>query len=96
MSLNLIPTKIINIKTTQQHPFHVLTSSKLPIFTATLSGMLALTLIAKLHSMATNDLAGFSFVAAQVLDPLYSVGELYHVSYNLTVLNLMALLTTAM
>ncbi len=89
-------TKLININTTQQHPFHVLTSSKLPIITSTLSGILALTLIAKLHGIAVNDLNSFSYVAALILDPLYSIGELHHVSANLTILSLLALLTAAM
>jgi hypothetical protein len=42
---------LLNIKKTQQHPFHVLHSSKLPIFIATLSGGLAVTFIAKLHNI---------------------------------------------
>lgn len=89
-------TKLININTTQQHPFHVLTSSKLPIITSSLSGMLALTLIAKLHEISINDLELFSSVATLILDPLYSISKLHHVSINLTILNLMTLLTAAM
>ncbi len=87
---------IINIKDTQQHPFHVLTSSKLPILTATLSGGLALTFIAKLHNININDLAGFSYVANLILDPLFSVGEIHSVSTNLTILGLITLLSSAM
>lgn len=89
-------SKILNIKDTQQHPFHVLTSSKLPIITATLSGGLALTFIAKLHSININDLAGFSYIANLILDPLFSIGELHNVSTNLTILGLITLLSSAM
>jgi len=92
----VITNKLINTKITQQHPFHVLTSSKLPIITATLSGFLALTLIAKLHNISAVEMPIFSYVAAQILDPLFSIGSLYHVSGNLTILNLMVLLTSAM
>jgi hypothetical protein len=88
--------KILNIKDTQQHPFHVLTSSKLPIMTATLSGGLALTFIAKLHNINVNDLAGFSYVANLILDPLFSIGEIHSVSTNLTILGLITLLSSAM
>jgi len=89
-------TKLINTNLTQQHPFHVLTSSKLPILTSTLSGILALTFIAKLHSISPSDLHIFSHIAALVLDPLYSIGELHHISYNLSILTLITFLTTAM
>jgi heme/copper-type cytochrome/quinol oxidase subunit 3 len=88
--------QLINSCTAQQHPFHVLTSSKLPILTSTLSGLLALTLIAKLHGIAVNDINTFSPIAALVLDPLFSIGELHHVSVNLTILSLIVLLTSAM
>jgi len=85
-----------NIKITQQHPFHVLTSSKIPVLTATLSGIVALTLIAKLHSLTTQELGTFSSIAVMVSDPLFSLGELQHISYNLTILGLLSLLTSAM
>jgi len=87
---------VLNIHDTQQHPFHVLTSSKLPIITATLSGGLALTFIAKLHSININDLSNFSHVATMILDPLFSIGELHNVSTNLTILGLLVLLTSVM
>ena len=90
------PTKLINITQVQQHPFHVLTSSKLPILTSTLSGVLALTFIAKLHGISYNDMFAFSYVAALILDPLFSISELHHVSANLTILSLIVLLTVAM
>jgi hypothetical protein len=94
--MNLSSTKLINITSTQQHPFHVLTSSKLPILTSTLSGVLALTFIAKLHGIAISDLDTFSYISVLVLDPLFSIGELHHISANLTILNLIVLLTAAM
>jgi hypothetical protein len=89
-------SRLINIQATQQHPFHVLTSSKLPIITASVSGALALTLIAKLHAIGVDELGQFSFIALQVLDPLFAVGALGHVSANLTILSLLALLSFAM
>jgi heme/copper-type cytochrome/quinol oxidase subunit 3 len=94
MILNNNP-KLINITTTQQHPFHVLTSSKLPILTSTLSGILALTLIAKLHNILPTDLYTFSYILALVLDPLYAIGELYSISYNLSILTLISFLIAA-
>ena len=95
VSLQYHKTKLLNVTNTQQHPFHVLTSSKLPVTTSALMGVLALTLIAKLHGISVNDLSAFSYVTSFVLDPLYSVGKLHHVSVNLTILNLIALLTSA-
>lgn len=94
MILNNNP-KLINITTTQQHPFHVLTSSKLPILTSTLSGILALTLIAKLHNILPTDLYTFSYILALVLDPLYAIGGLYSMSYNLSILTLISFLIAA-
>jgi len=96
MTKNLTKSKLLNINLTQQHPFHVLTNSKLPIITATLSGALALTFIAKLHNMDAIAINDFSSIASYILDPLFSIGELNHVSVNLTILALLALLTTAM
>jgi len=89
-------SRLLNVKLTQQHPFHVLTSSKLPIIASTLSGFLALTFIAKLHNIGPADIGGYSYVAAQILDPLFSTESLHHLSMNLTILNLMFLLTITM
>ena len=89
-------SRLVNIKQTQQHPFHVLTSSKLPIFISILAGGLALSLIAKLHAIEAINLSAFSFVASQLLEPAFSTGSLYSFSANLTILFLMAVLTIAM
>ena len=88
--------KLLNIKETQQHPFHVLTSSKLPIITATLSGILAVTFVAKLHNISAENMYDFSLVTGLVLDPLFSVASLSSVSANLTILNLLFLLVGVM
>jgi len=39
------------IKASQYHPFHMLASSKLPIFIAVSVGLTALTFITKLHAI---------------------------------------------
>jgi heme/copper-type cytochrome/quinol oxidase subunit 3 len=88
--------KLLNIKQTQKHPFHVLHSSKLPIIIATLSGAIALTFIVKLHNINSHELNSFSIIAGQILDPLFSVESLDHFSVNLTILYLLAFLIIAM
>ncbi len=88
--------RTVNTGLTQQHPFHVLTSSKLPILTSALSGVLALTFIAKLHGILPGDLHAFSYISALVLDPLYSIGELHHTSSNLTLLTVIVFLIASM
>ena len=93
---NLKLEKLLNIKETQQHPFHVLTSSKLPILVSILAGGLALTFIAKLHGISADEMGAFSFVADQILNPLFTAGSLSHISTNLTILYLMAFLVIAM
>jgi cytochrome c oxidase subunit 3 len=89
-------TKLLNIKKTQQHPFHVLHSSKLPIIIATLSGSLALTFISKLHGIGFYEMSDYSFIASQILDPFFSIGSLDHFSSNLTILYLLLFLCIAM
>jgi hypothetical protein len=89
-------TKLLNIKQTQSHPFHVLHSSKLPIFIATLSGCLALVFIAKLHDINFNDMHAYSFVAAQLLTPLFSVNTFDHFSFNITILCFIIFLSIGM
>jgi hypothetical protein len=89
-------SKLINITKIQKHPFHVLSNSKLPIFTATISGSLALIFIAKLHNLAIIEHIDFSYISSLILDPLFSIGVLSSVSYNLTVLFLLTLLICVM
>lgn len=42
------------------HPFHVLTSSKLPIFMSVFAGSLATTFVAKLHDVSFINSLDFS------------------------------------
>jgi len=65
-----------NFKSTMQqgHPFHVLTSSKLPILVSSTAGLLALTFIMKLHNADLNTLGSFdffTFVQSELLDSFY-------------------------
>jgi hypothetical protein len=98
MEISTKTFKLINIQQTQQHPFHVLSSSKLPITIATLSGGLALTFIAKLHNININELPLFSFVANQILNPFFSTENvlLWHFSTNITIIYLILFLIIAM
>jgi len=49
----------------EQHAFHILSLSKLPIFVGSLAGLLALTFISKLqHSYSFADLSVTSFVVS--------------------------------
>ena len=94
MSVKIL--KQINIKQTQQHPFHVLQSSRLPFIMAGLSGCLALTFIAKLHNMDTDTLKTFSTLATILLDPFFSLGNMSTYSANLTILSLLVFLVLGM
>lgn len=97
MVLGSSKTKLLNISQTQQHPFHVLTSSWLPVVIASLSGSLALIFITKLHSAETPNLNIFSGVALFILEPLFSInGQLSHTSINSVILNLIASLILSM
>src|SRR5689334_18242369 len=88
--------RLLNIKQTQKHPFHVLTDSKLPIFMATFAGLLALTFISKLHDIDYAASFGFSLIASQVLDPFYSAGGLNYLSVNAIILALLTLISLTM
>jgi len=59
--------KVINEAKNQQHPFHVLTLSKLPIFMATFAGSLAILLIIKLQNII--DLSKYLTFGSVVLSP---------------------------
>lgn len=61
----------INKSKNQQHPFHLLGSSKLPVFMATFAGCLAITTIIKLQNI--SNLAKFLTVGADIMEPFFSV-----------------------
>jgi heme/copper-type cytochrome/quinol oxidase subunit 3 len=63
--------KIVNEAKNQQHPFHVLGSSRLPIFMATFVGGLALSVIAKVQNI--TNLEKFLTIGADILQPLFNV-----------------------
>jgi hypothetical protein len=63
--------KVVNKAKNQQHPFHVLGSSKLPIFMSGFAGCLAITLIIKLQNI--SDLSKFLTVGAGIMEPFFSV-----------------------
>jgi hypothetical protein len=63
--------KYVNIDQ-QKHPFHVLSSSKLPIFIATFAGITALVFIAKIHNLSIVEVSQLSPLAAAVLVPFFS------------------------
>jgi hypothetical protein len=95
MTQNSQKLKLLNIQQTQNHPFHVLTDSKLPIFMATFVGLLALSVIAKFHDIDYNNSHSFSFVTSQLLDPFFSANELNYLSINAVILTiLIAILLT--
>lgn len=89
-------SRLYNTKQTQFHPFHVLTSSKLPIFIATFAGLLALTFVAKLHSIDYTSSFEYSLVANQVLEPFFSASNLNYLSINALILSLITMLTLTM
>jgi hypothetical protein len=62
---------ISNKAKNQQHPFHLLSSSRLPIFMAAFAGGLALTVVVKLQNI--YNVAKFSTVAAYIMEPFFSV-----------------------
>lgn len=88
--------KLINITDTQQHPFHVLTNSKLPIIVATLAGSLALTFIAKIHGMNESELDNFSIVAKNLLEAFYRNDIGIAISPNIVILSLIIFIIISM
>jgi hypothetical protein len=65
----------VNTAETQQHPFHVLGSSRLPFFMGLFSGCLAITLIIKLQNI--TNLAGFMAVGSFIMEPFFFVANAY-------------------
>jgi cytochrome c oxidase subunit 3 len=61
----------INEAKNQQHPFHVLGSSRLPVFMGAFVGSFAITLIIKLQNIA--DASKFMLVGAGIMEPFFSV-----------------------
>jgi hypothetical protein len=97
MSTSHLNPIIANIKSTQSHPFHVLSSSKLPILIATFAGLLALTFIAKLHSIDYAASFEYSVPASYVLSPYFSTATgLNYLSINAAVLTFVVILTLLM
>lgn len=77
--------KILNIKQVQEHPFHVIYSSKLPFIISSLVGVTALLLILKLHYNNTNFINS-SCILQVIVDPLYRVGSLNYFSINVLII----------
>lgn len=63
--------KTVNEAKNQQHPFHVLGSSKLPVFMAAFVGGLAISVIIKLQNI--SNLSKFMVVGANIMEPFFSV-----------------------
>lgn len=62
---------LVNTAKNQQHPFHVLGSSKLPIFMSSFAGCLAIAVIVKLQNI--SNLAKFLTVGAGIMEPFFTV-----------------------
>lgn len=88
-------TKLIKIKIHQQHPFHVLTSSKLPILIGSMSGLLALILVTKFHNNIET-MSHASNLLNFIFGPLFSIGNHSTVSLNLGIVNFILFLNCAM
>jgi hypothetical protein len=61
----------VNKAKNQQHPFHLLASSRLPIFMAAFAGGLAISVIIKLQNI--SNVVKFSTVGAMIMEPFFSV-----------------------
>ena len=71
MSLTSENLKIVNTAKHQQHPFHVLGSSRLPVFMATFVGGLALSIIVKLQNI--SNLSKFLTLGEDFLRPFFNL-----------------------
>lgn len=71
MSNNESNLKVVNEAKNAQHPFHVLGSSKLPVFMSTFVGALAISIIIKLQNI--SNLSKFLLVGAGIMEPFFSV-----------------------
>ncbi len=93
--MGLKTLKTLNNRKTAQHPFHVLTNSKLPIMIASVVGILAFTFVAKLHGVAyLTAFDNYSKLISQVLFPHFIIEEtqLSYLNINSVMLCLSALL----
>jgi heme/copper-type cytochrome/quinol oxidase subunit 3 len=63
--------KVVNNAKNQQHPFHLLSYSSLPIFMAAFAGGLAISIIIKLQNV--SNLSKFLFVGQNIMEPFFSV-----------------------
>jgi hypothetical protein len=63
--------KVLNESKNQQHPFHLLSLSRLPIFMAAFAGGLAITVIIKLQNI--SNLSKFLIVGATIMEPFFSI-----------------------
>ena len=76
----------------QQHPYHVLTSSKLPIMLASLAGLFAVSFIIKLHGFAISFVSLdnlFALLVGEIAEPFFFDSSNSGYTYNI---NLMLLL----
>lgn len=62
---------VVNNAKNQQHPFHVLGSSRLPVFIAAFVGSLAISVVAKLNNVA--QLSKFLSIGEDILQPFFSL-----------------------
>jgi len=62
---------LVNQAKNQQHPFHVLGSSRLPVFIAAFVGSLAISVIAKLQNV--SKLSQFLSIGEDILQPFFSL-----------------------
>jgi hypothetical protein len=65
--------KIINEAKHQQHPFHVLGSSRLPIFMATFVGGLAISIIIKLQNISNT--SKFLVIGEEITQSFFSLSN---------------------
>ena|ERR1700722_9984384 len=66
-----VSLQIVNSAKHQQHPFHVLGLSRLPIFMAAFVGGLAISIIVKLQNI--THLPKFLFVGEEIVQPLFDL-----------------------
>jgi len=84
--MSLAQLTLKNIRQTQQHPFHVLTSSKLPLFMSLFAGSTALIFVAKLHDINYAASFNYSLVTSQIFAPFFETGNLTYLSIDILIL----------
>jgi hypothetical protein len=78
--------QILNINKTQQHPFHVMHSSKLPMFISFFAGCTALLFVTKLHAGSGVDSLSGIFVISQLVSPLFEADGMSYFSLNMLII----------